>query len=488
MWLALLACSPPADPDALPPWAEARVLTATASRGEVRVEGVIEAELYVDLDGPTDEREGFRYQLLRDGEPIYERSSNGPILVQAFLDHWGGQAGIDVLGALPTLGRFQVIVPKLDGAEAVRFQFRDPAGGWSDAGELDLDALPPDLGPSPLVLDHVALHASGPSENRLDIALIGDGYTVDQLDRFRRHADRVTELLLSKAPFSSYASLINVHRIDVASPESGASFDCPTCGLRDTAFGSMFPVEIINRLSGSNFDSRAIFQLEQWEVARAASVVPWDHVIVLVNSQRPAGMAIHVATSTTGWSGYEETAVHELGHTLGFLGDEYASDDCIRDARLGLPPNIADDPENLPWAHFVEPGTPLPTPSTQEFRGVIGAFSPAYNCGDLYRPRRNCAMNGGGTFCPVCAEQLVRQIHRHADPVDGVQRDGAHAWVDGPLAEVTVEWSRGRRVFATSRPGERVRVGGRPFTVTATSDAPEVLVGREDLAQSWGGR
>jgi hypothetical protein len=489
MFFALIGCSPLVglDPAALPPFAPAVVLTATASRDAVEVEGSIQAELYVDVDQALDDREGFRTQVLdAQGEVIYERSANGPILVQAFLDHWGEQAGLDVLGALPTLGRFQVQVPLLDGGETVNFQFRDADGGWIDVGDYDLSRVDADdVGVSPLVLDHATLQEGGPSQNRLDIVLIGDGFRESELDLFRTKADRVAEVLLGREPFASYAGLINVHRIDVASPESGASFDCDACGLRDTAFGSMFPVEAINRLGGTNYDSRAIFQIEQWELARAASVVPWDQVIVLVNTERPAGMAVHYATATTGYRGFAETAVHELGHTLGFLGDEYAADDCIRDARLGLPVNITNRPEDPPWMHFVEEGTPLPTPSTQEWRGTIGAFSPAYNCDQLYRPRQNCAMNAGDEFCPVCAEQLVRQILRHADPVDGPVLDGGKVRMDGPIEGVTLTWTRGDRVIATSRTGEAVSVGSRPYSVTAMPDAPEVVVGRDDLAQTW---
>jgi hypothetical protein len=477
----------------LPQAAPAVVLTATTTGERIDVEGSIVSTQHVDVDaGPDgtyrpDTREGFRYQILNGAdEVLYERTTNGPVLVDAFLDFWGDQAGLDVLAAIPNLGRFQVHVPLLEGGETVRFQLRDANGTYVDAGTYDLaDIEDDDLGVHPEVSGFETLHRGGPSENRLDIVILGDGYPEDQMFRFHNKTDRVVELLLSRPPFSDVAPLINIHRVDVPSAEAGASFDCPDCGIRDTAFGSIFAVEAINRLSGSTYDSRALFQVEQWEVARAASVVPWDMAIVLVNSDKFGGMAIHYASGTTRVPLFDETAVHELGHTLGLLGDEYAFDFCIVDPRLGLPPNITDAPESPPWAHWVEPETPLPTPDGPANNGVVGAFAPAYNCGDLYRPRRNCAMNAGTNFCPVCREQLTRRILQYADPVDALVLKGRNAHMDGPLDNVTLEWLRDGDVFATSAPGETVSVGTRPFEVRATLNTDAVRSGTEDLMDTW---
>ncbi len=477
----------------LPTSAPAVVLTATTTGERIDVDAAIVSTQHVDIDAQpdgtyrADTREAFRYQILDSGDAVlYERTTNGPVLVDAFLDFWGGQAGIDVLAALPNLGRFQVHVPLLDGGESVRFQLRDANGTYVDAGTYDLsDVDADDLGVLPDVSAVETLHESGPSDNRLDIVILGDGYPEDQMFRFHNKSERVVETLLSKPPFSDVASLINIHRIDVPSEEAGASFDCPTCGLRDTAFGSIFAVEAINRLSGSTYDSRALFQVEQWKAAQAASAVPWDMVIVLVNTEQFGGMAIHYATATARVPLFDETAVHELGHTLGLLGDEYAFDFCIVDDRLGLPPNITDQPESPPWSHWVEASTPLPTPDSPPNNGIVGAFSPAYNCGDLYRPRRNCAMNAGTNFCPVCKEQLTRRILQYADPVDELVLEGRKARMDGPLDNVTLEWSRNGEVFATSAPGEAVGVGTRPFEVRATLVTDDVRSGLEDLSETY---
>ena len=135
--------------------------------------------------------------------------------------------------------------------------------------------------------------------------------------------------------------------------ESGASFDCiDTCTFRDTAFGSIYPLSFINALSGSDYRSNMLFQEDQWAAARAASAVPWDLAVVLVNTPRSGGMAVHVATVGRD-EDWPDTARHEFSHLLGLVGDEYETDACIVSDALGLPGNIARDPEDLPWDYWV---------------------------------------------------------------------------------------------------------------------------------------
>lgn len=488
MWLlaALSACTPTAllDPAALPPETPGVVLLATASTTLVTVGGTVVTEQYVDIDEPTDDRDGFRYQILDGaGEVIYERTTNGPMVVQAFLGYWSDAAGVDLLDNLPVLGRFPLHVPLLPEGREVRFQLRDETGAYREAGSYDLAYVEgDDMGTYDLVTGFETLHSSGPSSNRMDLVILGDGYTAEEQGLFAEHADRVAEALLAEPPYDTLAPFINIHRVDTPSAESGASFDGPTAGPRDTAFGSIFAVELINRLTGGNYNSVAVFQSKQWEVAQAASVVPWDTAIVLINTPKFGGMAVHVASATTGFDGFERTAIHEMGHSFGLLGDEYAYDACIQDPRLGLPVNITRDPQDPPWAHWIDDDVPLPTPSTSSWQGHVGAFSPAYNCGDLYRPRQNCTMRDSTRgFCPVCTEQIVRRVFRFADPVDGL----SHGRMEGPVENVELEWSRDGEVFATSAPGERVRHGKRPFEVRATYVTDRVRVGLDDLTQVY---
>jgi IgA Peptidase M64 len=154
-------------------------------------------------------------------------------------------------------------------------------------------------------------------------------------------------------------------------------------------------------------------------VVEALAHVPWDAVVVLVNSDKFGGMAVHHASVTRGVGDIGPTAVHELGHSFGLLGDEYVVDACVRTPAFPLPENVTDQPQDPPWAPFVDPGAPLPT---EPGDGVeVGAFAGAWNCDDLYRPSEVCRMNEGhGPFCAACAELVTRRLLRFDDPAGEV--------------------------------------------------------------------
>jgi hypothetical protein len=410
--------------DALPARAPGITLLAVqTSEGAVEVEGTVTGTQTVDLDDPADARDAFRYQVLdAAGAVIYERTTPGPAIVKAFLDYYGDATGYDVLALYPQLGTFAITVPLLDDGVSVRFQLRDTSGMYQDAGEWELArAEAEDVGLSDVVTGHETLWEGGPSDTRVDVVLVGDGYTAEQQGEWVEEAGELAEAILATEPFAARADLLNVHRVDAVSAESGVSYDCDGCGFRDTAFGTIYPLGLVNALLGTDYRGSAVFQVEQHEVARAVSVVPWDFVVVVANTDAGGGMAVHYATVPSNGREWTKTGVHELAHVFGLLGDEYESYDCIVDPALGLPENIADTPEDLPWEAWVDPQTPLPTPEEDAFDDVVGAFAGAYNCPDLYRPARACLMNDhDDPFCPVCTGLLARRFFRWVDPVDDV--------------------------------------------------------------------
>ena len=111
--------------------------------------------------------------------------------------------------------------------------------------------------------------------------------------------------------------------------------------------------------------------------------------------------------------------IHETGHVLGNLGDEYTS------AYPGYPdieePNTTTNTTNIKWSAWIPPGTPIPTPATINYSGTVGLFVGAhYHTSGWYRPMLNCRMQWEGTpdFCPVCQEALVLAIYGKTRPID----------------------------------------------------------------------
>jgi hypothetical protein len=454
----LVACAREPVVTDLPPSAPGLVLLATQHDTLVTVDGTVEADtLSVDVDlgladhGDLvpfpDDREGFRWQVLdAGGDLLAERTIRGPLIVREFLKFYSGQTGVDLLSAFPKLGTFPVQVPWIDGADRVEFQLRDDSGEYQPAGEFafaDADAL--DQGVSQAVVGDSVLVGDG-AENRLDVVLVPDGYTADRMEQWAADADALAAELITTEPFATFAPYVTIRRIDVSSPEAGASFDCDDCGVKQTAFGSIFPVTAINRLTGSDYSDRSLIQLEQWEVARAASAVPWDVAIVVVDSPKYGGFAIHFATVTTaggiGADRWTATGVHEFAHAYGLVGDEYTGDVCIRSDSLGLPVNITDQGDDPPWAAWVAPGTPLPTDGADS--DAVGTWSHAYNCDELFRPAQECKMRNSAQdpFCPVCAETMVRRLFKFADPEAGV-------------GDVEVHWYSGRHEVKTAEKADR---------------------------------
>lgn len=462
--------------------------------GAVTIQGTYRGPLTVDVDGTgdplaaEDARYAFRYLVQSGSEVLYSRSTPGPVIVKEFLDHYGGSVDIDILAAFPGLGEFPVMIPDLPTADLVRFEIRDEEGVYQEVGSYDLARVDgEDMGPSPVAVGSVPLHKSGASDNRLDLVLMGDGYTEAELGLWESDAALVAETLLGAEPFTSLSDFINITRVDAVSAESGVSFDCvdDDCRMKETAFGTVFAIEAVNRMLGTDYRTTPVFQLEQWEVARAAATVPWDMVLLVANAEHDAGFAVHYAT-VSHHDAWEQTAVHELGHTIGLLGDEYTSDDCVRSNSLGLPDNITDDPENVPWSAWVEAGTPLPTPDERDWREVVGAFSPAYNCEDLYRPAHTCRMEDSDEpFCPVCTELLVRRVMRFADPVDAiVEGKEGELTLESPWSDLEVAWAldgvpagSGRSVSVSEADTVSVRV--KLLSEYVRED-------RGDLEETWG--
>jgi hypothetical protein len=416
--------------------------------------------------------------------------------VREFLGYYGEQTGYDLLDVFYELGTFAVQVPLLEGGTTVEFHLRNDRGDYETAGRYALrHVADDDVGVSEAVTGTDLLHEGGDPRQALDIVILPDGYQAAELDDFARDAATVSRIVLATEPYTTWKGAVNIHRVDVPSAESGASYDCVgECAWRDTAFVSVFPLEIVNRLLHTSYRTEAVFQRDQFAVARAASHVPWDLALVLVNTSKVGGFAVHYATATTG-AGLGDVPVHELSHIVGQVGDEYEVDACIRSDALGLPANISASGKKPPWMQWVEEDTPLPTDGHSDHYQDVGTFQGAYNCSNLYRPKWSCLMAGdAATFCPVCAEQISRRVFRFADPAEsaGATRDGTGGYrftLEGVRDDTTVAWTLDGEALASGptldlRPDD-VPLGTHTLVGTATVATAWVREDDGDLSASW---
>lgn len=259
--------------------------------------------------------------------------------------------------------------------------------------------------------DVVRLKGNGPSANRLDVVILGDGYKKSEMKKFAKDANTFMKAFFKEEPFKTYGRYFNVLRIDTPSKQSGAGEN----GIsKDTVYRSAFGCFNIERLLCS--DSYSI------ESVLAANVRPdqRDLVLVLVNSPIYGGSGGRYAVAST-HEASAAIAIHEFGHSFGLLDDEYVdAAACGRYTRpWGFNVTQTAKRKKLPWAHLVELSTPIPTPAGSPLTGL---FEGAYFCEKgWYRGTWTSKMRVlYAPFGPINDEQLVRRTYAFVDIIDKV--------------------------------------------------------------------
>ncbi len=336
---------------------------------------------------------------------------------------------------------------------------RDSLNVFHAIAEIEVDPGARNVNPAdfPPIGDVWTMVESGPPSEKVDIVLLGEGYTREELPKFHADARRLLDELFAVEPFRSRKSDFNVRAIDLAAAESGVSR--PHAGVyRRNPVGAQYSI----------FDSeRYLLTYDNRTLRDVLSAVPYEFMGILVNEMQYGGGGIYSTQMATAvdsdFSDY--VFVHEFGHHFAGLGDEYyTSDVAYETGGESHPepwePNITalHDPASLKWGDLVEPGTPIPTPwgkeryeaharqirerrskliegqaaeaefdalfheqretesellSSMEHYGRVGAFEGAsYEPRGLYRSEIDCIMfsrNEVG-FCRVCQRAINRMI------------------------------------------------------------------------------
>lgn len=265
-------------------------------------------------------------------------------------------------------------------------------------------------------------------ENCVDLAIVAEGYTEAQMGKFYNDCQRAVDALFAREPFKSLKNRFNV--VAVAAPSQDAGPSVPHTGVwkRGT--------------SGAHYDTfysdRYLMSQNMHQIYDLLSGVPFEHIMVLVNSDTYGGGGIYnqVTFSTSDHPTFKEVFVHEFGHSYAGLADEYAYDDMDEQWYPAdtepWEPNITTLKDfNSKWADMMPKKTPIPTPldpKVPNFRSmdkndakemaklnaatqVVGVFEGAgYQSKGCYRPAQECRMkiNEVEDFCPVCSRAIRR--------------------------------------------------------------------------------
>lgn len=343
----------------------------------------------------------------------------------------------------------RVVLKKRDRANAFRQVWSvvvDPA-----ANTIDRSGPPAGV--------HVwAVMKNGEPRDKVDLLLMGDGYTAAEMEKWHNDARRLTELLFAASPFKEHRADFNVWAIDTPAGESGISR--PSDGRWRHS-----PLRTAYDAFGSE---RYILTFDNKRVRELASAAPYEFIEIVANSREYGGGGIFNLYATVAadneWTPY--VFVHEFGHHFAGLADEYYTSDVSYSSSTERvepwEPNVTADPNAAKWADLIAPGTPLPTPwLKQEFEsderriqarrrelraqhrpeeeiealfreemgldrklldsgdnaGKTGAFEGAnYEARGYYRPQTDCIMftrNPVG-FCSVCRRAIERVIELYA--------------------------------------------------------------------------
>ncbi len=298
---------------------------------------------------------------------------------------------------------------------------------------------------------------NGPAADKVDLLVMSEGYTREQLPKFHKDVARLIEALFAEEPFKSRKRDFNVRALDLPSAQSGVNR--PNAGVfRRTPLSAEYNI----------FDSeRYLLTLDNRALRDAASAAPYEFIEILANERTYGGGGIFNdhATASVDSAFAEYVFVHEFGHHFAALADEYYTSDVAYEAspdRKPEPwePNVTAlaDSAALKWRDLVSAGTPLPTPwekdeferqsrAIQERRRAIrkrnapeeemdalfreerqweekflggmkysktiGAFEGAsYEARGLYRPAADCIMftRDRVGFCRVCQRAISRIV------------------------------------------------------------------------------
>lgn len=292
---------------------------------------------------------------------------------------------------------------------------RKKDGSFGTIASLDID--PDDyfiLNEVPSSGQVVQILQNGPPSARVDIVFLPEGYRQEEMNKFIGDVNRMAGYLFAADPFSQRKQDFNLYAVRVPSAESGT--DVPGERIyRNTAFNSTFYTFDISRYLTSS-DMKSIHD--------AASAVPFDHIVLLVNSDRYGGGGFYnfLTVTTAGHSLTPQVLVHEFGHAFAGLADEYYTSDVAYEEYYRLDvepwePNITTLVEfDRKWKSMLHKKTPVPTPRNELFAHTLGVFEGGgYVAKGIYSPMMDCRMksNAAPGFCPVCKQAILEAIDRH---------------------------------------------------------------------------
>lgn len=251
-----------------------------------------------------------------------------------------------------------------------------------------------------------------PSEKAIDIAIVAEGYTDKEMDKFLKDAQKMVDYIFSIKPFEAQKSHFNIYAIQSPSLESGT----------DVPHNEEYKNTVVDSRFYTFEEPRYLTVSSIFKVADVAANVPYDHIYVLVNSAAYGGGGFYnvLSVATADHTLSSKVFVHELGHGLIGLADEYYSSSVPAEESIY---NTEIEPweKNITtlidfeskWQSLIAEKTPIPTPRISIYEQKVGVFQGGgYSEKGVYSPAMDCVMKSmtPKDFCTVCSNAINEVI------------------------------------------------------------------------------
>lgn len=251
------------------------------------------------------------------------------------------------------------------------------------------------------------LQKTGPLNQRINVVILGDGYTEEEMAKFDRDANQFMAFFMTYDPYKAYKDYFNFFSIKTPSKQSGATnpgtapdrYPDQPIETKDTFYGATFGTSNIHRLV-------TIRNYQAFSNVMATNFPSYDLTILIVNTRWYGGsgggnMAVFTTNSQANLIG-----VHEIGHAFTGLSDEYFAGAGYGRESANMTRN--NNPATIKWKNWLN-----------QFNVGIHSHTGGEGASSWYKPTtRNCMMEvNGKPLCAVCQEATANQILQLVKPV-----------------------------------------------------------------------
>ena len=276
------------------------------------------------------------------------------------------------------------------------------------------------------------LHQGGTSDKCIDVVIVPEGYSADEMELFYKDAGIAVKSLFEHTPFKDMQDRFNIIAVELASRDSQVSV--PLKGLwTETALSSQF---------STFYTDRYLTTLRLRQLHDKLAGVPYEHIIILANTDVYGGGGIYnsYTLTTAHHAQFAPVVVHEFGHSFGGLADEYFYDDqyeqYYNSETEPWEPNLTTLVDfDSKWKDMIPEGveqpTPVPVPvstptsrmTNKERKAVeqlpaVGLYEGGgYMSKGVWRGCFDCRMHNNvcPDFCPVCQRSIERIIRFYTE-------------------------------------------------------------------------